>query len=335
MRLVMFQVAKGQAVVERVGAMTDLGIVDLSAAYIFFLETEKGQRVSLEEVREVIPADMIRFMEGGAELKHVANLALGRVMDIGGTGKTVTTSRAERVVYRREEVKLLSPVPRPNSVRDTLSFEQHLKNSLARIGLEIPKAWYEIPSVYRGNHNSVIGTDDPILAPAYSQQLDYELEFGVFIGKKGKNIPQEKVEEYIYGYSIFNDVSARDVQGKEMSLMLGPAKSKNFDNGNVIGPCLTTADEIGDPYNLRMVARVNGEVWSEGNTGTMYWRFPALIEYISREETLYPGDFIASGTVGYGCGLELGKFLKVEDVVELEVEKIGVLRNRVVAASAG
>lgn len=160
--------------------------------------------------------------------------------------------------------------------------------------------------------------------------MDYELEFGVFIGKEGKNIPRDRAHEYIAGFTIYNDISARDIQSKEMQLWVGPAKGKNFENSNIMGPCLVTPDEIPDPYNLKMIARVNGEVWSEGSSRDMYFKFEELIEYISRDETLYPGEFIGSGTVGFGCGLELGKWIKPGDLIELEVEGLGVLRNRVV-----
>src|SRR3990170_3608223 len=237
MRLVTFCVMKGEQAEERVGALSAQGVVDLGAACIFLVESGSGRQPAPPEAARMIPADMIRFMEGGEVVRRVAEEALARVAAESGAARPVATAGGARVVYRR------------GGGQDTLSFEQHLKNALGRIGLEIPAAWYEIPAVYRSNHNSVIGPDDPILAPSYSKQLDYELEFGVFIGRKGKNIAAAEASAYIYGYTIFNDVSARDVQGKEMSLMLGPAKSKNFDNGNVIGPCITTADEIGDPYD--------------------------------------------------------------------------------------
>jgi 2-keto-4-pentenoate hydratase/2-oxohepta-3-ene-1,7-dioic acid hydratase in catechol pathway len=171
--------------------------------------------------------------------------------------------------------------------------------------------------------------------PKGCQRFDYELEWGVFIGVQGRDIPASRAAEYIGGYTIFNDFSARDLQFAEMRSRLGPAKGKNFDTGNAMGPCLATPEELPDPYNLLMTARVNGEEWSRAKTGEAYWRFDALIEHISRDETLYPGDFIGSGTasgaLGMGCGLELGRFLSPGDVVELEVEGIGVLRNRVAA----
>ena len=169
--------------------------------------------------------------------------------------------------------------------------------------------------------------------PKGCQKFDYELEWGVYIAVQGRDIPASRAAEHVGGYTIFNDFSARDLQFAEMRSRLGPAKGKNFDTGNAMGPCLATPEALPDPYNLVMTARVNGEEWSRGNTGEAYWRFEALIEHISRDETLYPGDFIGSGTcsgaLGMGCGLELGRFLSPGDVVELEVEGIGILRNRV------
>ena len=218
MKLVTFIPLDGRARSFRVGAVTDLGIVDLASAYVLLMEAERHLALSDEQALQAIPADMIRFMEGGAALKEIAAQAMRHALDKAAKGMPATW-QARAVIYPRESVRLLSPVPRPNTLRDTISFEQHMKNSLARIGLkELPKAWYEIPGVYRGNHLSVIGTDDPVLAPSYSKELDYELEFGIFIGKRGKNITKEQANDYIYGYSIFNDISARDVQGREMSL---------------------------------------------------------------------------------------------------------------------
>jgi 2-keto-4-pentenoate hydratase/2-oxohepta-3-ene-1,7-dioic acid hydratase in catechol pathway len=160
--------------------------------------------------------------------------------------------------------------------------------------------------------------------------MDFECEVGIIIGRKGKDIPVEKAGDHIFGYLIFNDMSARDAQFREMKARLGPAKGKDFDTGNVMGPWLVTADEIADPYNLTMISRVNGEEWGRGSTGAMHHRFEDLIAHVSRAETIYPGEFLGSGTVGDGCGLEHGRFLSPNDVVELEVTGLGVLRNRIV-----
>jgi 2-keto-4-pentenoate hydratase/2-oxohepta-3-ene-1,7-dioic acid hydratase in catechol pathway len=185
------------------------------------------------------------------------------------------------------------------------------------------------PIYYKCNRFAVIGADDDVVWPSFTNALDFELEFGCYIGKRAKDVSREDAGGYIFGYTIFNDISARDMQAMEMPGMLGPAKSKDFDTANVMGPCLVTADEIGDPYNLTMIARVNGEEWGRGSSNTMRWQFEDLIEHISRSETLHPGEFLGSGTVGNGCGLEQMRYLKPGDVVELEVERIGILRTRI------
>jgi 2-keto-4-pentenoate hydratase/2-oxohepta-3-ene-1,7-dioic acid hydratase in catechol pathway len=254
------------------------------------------------------------------------------------------------------EVTLLAPVPRPESIRDAMSFERHVVQATRAAGLgrlagfdaflerrlgrrrslagRLNKEFYVRPPHYRSNERAVVGPDAPVRIPSYCEKFDYELEWGVFIGKEGRDIPEERAHEHIGGYTVFNDFSARDIQLAEMRNRLGPAKGKNFDGGNAMGPCLVTPDELADPYDLTMTARVNGVEWSRASTGEALWRFEALIAYISQDETLYPGDFIGSGTAsgehGMGCGLEQGRFLSPGDVVELEVEGIGVLRNPVV-----
>lgn len=262
--------------------------------------------------------------------------------------------RPEGVVEALADVRLVSPVPRPASIRDTMSFERHIIQATRRAALgplgrlddlierrvgprrsiagRLNRAFYERPLYYKSNPRSVVGHEADVRIPSYTNRFDYELEWGVFIGVGGVDIPESAAREHIAGYTVFNDFSARDIQGAEMRGRLGPAKGKDFDTGNAIGPWLVTPDELPEPYALTMTARVNGAEWSRGSTGEMHWRFEEIISYVSRSETLYPGDFIGSGTVGGGCGLELGAFLRPGDVVELEVERIGVLRNRVVEA---
>ena len=244
-----------------------------------------------------------------------------------------------------------APSPRPPQMRDFLCFEKHLVQAFeqARIVrsrqhpdparalaemerdgiLSVPRTWYERPIFYHPNRLTVVGDDADVVWPAYSALMDFELEFGVYIGRRGRDIDRAEAPRHIFGYTIFNDFSARDEQTLEMPGQLGPGKGKDFDGSNAMGPCLVTADEIPDPYALGMVVRVNGEEWGRGNTGEMRWRFEDCIAHVSRSETLYPGEFFGSGTVGNGCGLEQMRFLSHGDVVELEVECLGVLRNRV------
>ena len=155
--------------------------------------------------------------------------------------------------------------------------------------------------------------------------MDYELELGFVVGRTGRNLSPEQAPSHLFGVTIFNDFSARDIQLNEMRLQLGPAKGKDF--ATAVGPWITTVDAL-DLADLDMRARVNGEEWSHGNSGSIWWNPGELLAYISWGETLQPGDLVGSGTVGLGCGLELGRRLEPGDVVELEVSGIGVLRNR-------
>ncbi len=236
-----------------------------------------------------------------------------------------------------EGTRLLAPLPVPQQIRDCLVFEEHLRNATAawealanRAPGEIPAVWYERPTWYKGNRFSVVGHEVDVQWPPYSNLMDFELELACVIGRKGKNLSKDAALEHVFGFTIFNDFSARDVQMIERPLGMGPMKSKDFDTGNVFGPRIVTADEIGDPQNLNMEVRVNGERWGGGNSGAMHHSFAAILAFISQSETLHPGEIIASGTVGTGCGLEQRRFLQPGDVVELEIEKIGVLRNRIV-----
>jgi 2-keto-4-pentenoate hydratase/2-oxohepta-3-ene-1,7-dioic acid hydratase in catechol pathway len=235
-----------------------------------------------------------------------------------------------------DNVQLLAPIPHPPQMRDFLCFEKHLKQAFAAAAklrgtpVRIPEVWYERPIFYHPSRFSVCGPDADVPWPSYTERLDFELEFGCYIGTPGKDIPRSRARSHIFGYTIFNDFSARDEQTREMAGQLGPGKGKDFDNANAMGPCLVTADELADPYNLEMVVRVNGEEWGRGNSRDMHWKFEDCIAHASRSETLHPGEFFGSGTVGNGCGLEQLRFLQPGDVVELEVDGIGVLRNRVI-----
>jgi 2-keto-4-pentenoate hydratase/2-oxohepta-3-ene-1,7-dioic acid hydratase in catechol pathway len=291
-------------------------------------------------VENAPPARAGALTDGG---RTVVQLAAPSVLAIVEGGPNAMDRAAEALkrppreaIFPIEQVTLLAPIPQPPQMRDFLCFEKHLQQAFAAVaklrGTEarIPKIWYERPIFYHPNRFNVCGTGADVPWPAYSERMDFELEFGCYIGKAGKDIPRERVREHIFGYTIFNDFSARDEQTLEMMGQLGPGKGKDFDNSNVMGPCLVTADELTDPYSLEMKVRVNGEEWGRGNSRDMHWKFEDCIAHVSRSETLHPGEFFGSGTVGNGCGLEHMKFLQPGDVVELEVEGIGTLKNRVV-----
>ena len=238
----------------------------------------------------------------------------------------VDLSRYDGPRWALDEVMFL-PSIEAGSLRDFIAFEQHIKTVRESRGAEIPEVWYRMPVYYKGNYRSLLGHDRQLTWPRYSEQMDYELELACIVGKEGRDIPESEAGVYIGGYAIMNDWSARDIQFEEMAVGLGPAKGKDFATS--IGPWLVTPEEF-NPTDARMTARINGELWSDGNIGQIHWSFPQMVAHVSMDETVYPGDILGSGTVGGGCGLELGRWLQSGDVVELEIEGIGVLRNRVV-----
>ena len=227
---------------------------------------------------------------------------------------------------------------RPTTLRDGYAFEQHVRTANANRGREVPPEWYKFPVFYFTNPNRIYGPNDEIPYPHYTEELDYELEIAVVIGKGGRDIRPEEAARHIFGYTIFNDWSARDIQREEMIVGLGPAKGKDFASS--LGPYLVTIDELAERATVRpgvfdmpMIARLNGNELSRGNLKDIYWSFGEIIARASDGVELQPGDVIGSGTVGTGCLLELtrrqGPWLKPGDVVELEIEGIGVLRNQV------
>jgi 2-keto-4-pentenoate hydratase/2-oxohepta-3-ene-1,7-dioic acid hydratase in catechol pathway len=221
--------------------------------------------------------------------------------------------------------RLLVPLL-PSSLRDFLAFEDHVKAGAERRGSPVPDVWYEMPIYYKGNHRSVLGPDEELVWPPFSEELDYECEVAAIVGKRGRDLSTDEAGEIIFGFTLMNDWSARDIQRKEMSGWLGPAKAKDFATS--LGPCIVTPDEI-DPADIQLTARVDGEVWSKGSLVGMRWTFAEMIAHVSNGEDVWPGDVYGSGTFGGGCGLDLGRTLTPGVVVELEGTGIGVLRNRV------
>ena len=328
MRLVTFSPQDDDA--DRIGALIDgdRNIVDLAAAQVIVNGGEA-----------VIFTNMMALIDSG---------------DAGtAAAQTLVDAPPSEAVKERTSIRLRSPLPRPRQMRDFMAFEGHargarevhFRKSAARKDdpvaafeeyrergqLDPPRVWYEQPVYFKCNRLNVIGPEEDIVYPSMTKELDYELELALVTGRKGKNLRAADALDYVFGYTIYNDVSARDLQINEMRGQLGPAKGKDFDTGNILGPCIVTADEIGDPYNLGMRARLNGEELSQGNSGDIHHSFESMIEHVSRDETIWPGEVFGSGTIGGGSGHEHFRLMEVGDTVELEVEKIGVLRNTVVA----
>ncbi len=310
----------------KLGAIVDEVVIDLHAAQSW----AQGARGLPPEP---LPGSVFELIHAGQSAwLYTRNLV--NVLD-GVDPTAVKGAHRARVGWRRPDSTLYPPLPRPMSIRDFYAFEQHVKAAYANRDREVPEEWYEFPAFYFTNPNSVFGPDEAVPYPKYTQAMDYELEIACVIGKHGRDIPAERAEEHIFGYTIMNDWSARDVQRKEMK-MLGPAKAKDFATS--LGPWLVTLDELRDRaagrpgvFDLQMAARVNGVEKSRGNFKDIYYSFGQLIQHASADTFLMPGDVIGSGTVGTGCLLELtkgeGPWLKPGDVVELEIERLGVLRN--------
>jgi len=329
MKLVTFSYKTIAGEHQRIGALLNGLIVDLNLGYTSLLFESGNTGRPYEVSRGLIPLDMLEFLKGGKLSKNAADEVVTFASERITKNQTLKGPEGEKVIFTMDEVNLKAPVPRPNSIRDTMSFEGHMRNFEKITGKPAPPVWFKRPAYYKGNPCTVIGPDEPVIWPSNTEKLDYELEFGIYIGKEGKNIPANKAQEYIAGYTVFNDISARDVLKDDVSTFLGPGKGKDIDTGNITGPCLVTADEL-DISDLHMEARINGEIWSTGRTSDMYWKFPQIIEWISQSETIYPGDFIGSGTPVNGCGDELDRWIQPGDIVEIEVEGIGVLRNKII-----
>lgn len=304
-----------------------------------------------------LQGDEVVDLRAAAERRGNADAAFASMqalIDAGGQGLARTRDLLADADARDRQplagLSLMAPLPVPQQLRDCLAFERHLKQAseqharlmvadapdpeqayaeLTATGMfALPPVWYEQPIYYKCNRFSVIGHETDIVWPRYAQRLDYELEIAMVIGRTGRNIARADAMDHVFGYTVYNDVSARDAQFREMPGRLGPAKGKDFDTGNVMGPWIVTADEF-DPYGRTMTARINGEEWSRGDSGEMFHRFDRIIEHISADETLHAGEIIGSGTVGNGCGAELNRWIQPGDTIELTIEGLGTLRNRV------
>ena len=345
MKLVTFRRSGEAYGVARAGVLLPYGVVDLQAAAPLAFEDTDGR-----------PLDMLRLLDGSDEglgLDGAAEIVNAVLDQLGGAVDVVRDESdpdevdiageisigGEALLLPRADARLLAPLPRPRSLRDFYAFEDHVATARRHRGQPVPPAWYRIPVFYFGNHGAIFGPDESIPTPR-TEQLDYELEVACVIGRQGRNIAPGEVWDFVAGFTIMNDWSARDVQREEMSVGLGPAKGKDFATS--LGPYLVTLDELeadlsddGERFELEMIARVNGREYSRGNLGDMYYTWGQIVAQASRDVTLYPGDVLGSGTVGSGCILELtpeavGGWLEPDDDVELEVAGLGRLRNRIV-----
>jgi len=329
MKLITFAVDTPVGEIRRVGAIRRDGFyVDLEAGREALLKRQGVERAYRQAQRDC-PSDMMAFIKGGDDCLQKAYevLAFAEELELSPTEDLT-------VVYDPAAVRLLTPLPRPNTIRCFSLSEKHMLNGIASMQdteawggskpslTKLPEEWYNLPTYYKTNTTEIYGPDEVVPWPSITDKFDYELEIAVIIGKRGRNLSDEEGEDYIYGYSMYNDWSTRDFQNREMSINLGPSLCK--DNAGTIGPCIVTKDEY-DLYNAHFKIRVNGEQWSE----TMVdFHFPLrhLVSYVSTVQTIFPGDVFTSGTLPFGAGCELKKWIPQGGVMEFEAEGMGVLR---------
>ncbi|MFW6045853.1 MAG: fumarylacetoacetate hydrolase family protein [Natronomonas sp.] len=306
MKLATFEFDQPTGTASRVGVVDGDAneYLDVTAGYATILAGE-GHQMPHTVAEAIAPPEMRAFLEAGDDAMEAAAAVLELDDRIGVDGVQIR--------YGPDEVSLKSPLPRPRKIRDFSVFEDH--------GREKSEDWYEYPAYYNGNPDCVVDPGSVVEAPPYTDLLDYELEVAAVIGREGRNVERDEADAYIAGYTIFNDFSARDIQVRQG---LSPGKGKDFANG--FGPYLVTADEF-PVDSATMVARVDGEEWSRGSLADMYHSWGDLVEYASWGETIYPGDVLGSGTIGGGCGADLGQYFDPGAEIELEVEGIGTLRH--------
>ena len=283
----------------RLGAMVADGILDLAGA---------GQRVD-----EEMPSTMQGLIDGGERLWDVAR-------------RLIETCPDEAVVA---EPRLMSPLPRPIRIRDCSLFLEHMELAMEKLGKVMHEQFKKQVIYYNADNIHIYGPGDDVPWPRASDWIDYELEWACVIGRGGNNVSKASARDHIFGFTIFNDWSARDLQMPFMEAGLGPGAGKDF--ANTLGPCIATPDEFDDIYKLKMEARVNDEIWSSGATDSMFHSWEDAVSQLSADRPLIAGEIMGSGTVLRGCGFELDRRLAIGDVVDLTVEGIGMLRNRVVA----
>lgn len=305
------------------GELLDLTV----AARALFASEAIGAEAAARIAAALVPPSLLGMIEGGPRSRDLAEQAVQSTLERGWE----TDALGARIRYATEDITHLPAITAPPLLRDFMAFEKHLLNVFPKLGREIPEEWYRRPVYYKGNPSAIGAHRQDVAIPSYEECLDFEFEFAAIIGTAGVDIPESEALSHVFGYTVYDDFSARVIQSAEMTVGLGPAKGKDFIAAHVLGPVVVTADELGDPYSLAMTAMVNGEQWTDGSTSDMHWRFEQMIAYASRDERVRVGEVFGSGTVGDGSGTEHGRALGAGDLVELTVEGIGTLRNRIVA----
>ncbi len=314
---------------KRLGILMDDNKI-LDPNFVFACDFEREGRYNYRERADHhCPSSLhalLTLKENPLEILHTA---LGLNIFLEKVGQPTLRDGTKYLIdLSTANIALDAPLDKIETYRDFYAHEKHVETGFKKRGEKIPDAWYEIPAYYKGATAGFIGHGAEILWPSYTDILDYELELGMVIGHDGYNIREKEAHKHIFGFTILNDISARDIQRKEMQIRLGPAKGKDFCS--IIGPVITTIDEFDSAEpDLLMTAKVNGVEWSRGQSGDSNFTWAEMIAHVSRDEWVRSADLFGSGTVGTGCGLELDKWIKPGDILELEIEGIGKLINKV------
>lgn len=326
MKVVTYLQRHALGVQKRLGILIDETKI-LDPNFIFACDFERENRYNPRERANFYcpPSlhELLRLRERPLDILHES---LGLMLFLEKCGVFSMKDGTQYLFEMDKKITLAAPLDKIETYRDFYAHEKHVATGFKKRNETIPPAWYEMPVYYKGATAGFIGPNEEILWPSYTEALDYELELGMIIGRDGIDIKAKNASDYIFGFTILNDISARDIQKKEMSVRLGPAKAKDFCS--IIGPVIVTSDEFQstDP-DLLMTAKINGMEWSRGHSGDVQFSWGEMIEHASKAEWLLAGDLFGSGTVGTGCGLELDRWIKPGDIIELEIEKIGKLKN--------
>jgi 2-keto-4-pentenoate hydratase/2-oxohepta-3-ene-1,7-dioic acid hydratase in catechol pathway len=324
-KLVTFEIATPLGVARRVGCVDDGQVVDVNLAYRSLLAATTGIPRAAAVADAVTPPDMLAFVETGELAQEALRQAVPFALAHPRSG-------AERLVWELDEVQLAAPLPNPRTLREFGQFVGHATQGGRK---QLADVWYEAPHYWKGNPSTVVGPDVTIDWPDGVERLDFELEIACVIGRAGRDVAEADALDHVYGFALFNDLCARDLQARELPAGKGPSKSHDFVSA--MGPLLVTPDEL-DLDGLAGRVVVNGEEWARAATDDMYFGWPTVIAHASRHDGIVPGDVLVSGTLTGCSAIEHagwateGPLLRPGDVVELELDGLGLLRTTIGAA---
>lgn len=327
MKYATFEITTPAGPLTKVGVAEDGCLVDVAAVYGAYLRDKKHVYAWKAVAEDLIPSDMLKLIERAP----ASTDAVAQAMEYyHADGNPERGSDGVQFRYAEETVRLRAPL-RPRSMRDSSCYIRHMEEACRLNNRPFNELTKVLPAHYRTSATNVAGPGDPILWPSHgTNELDYECEFAFVIGRYGEDITEENARDYIFGVTMYNDISIRDVQMRERGLGMGPVKGKNFLNSNILGPYIVTLDEL-DLHDIDIEVLLNGKSMGSDTTGDMFYTPERLIEYVCQSDSLLPGEVIASGTIGPGTCGQNGFWLQEGDVVEFRSKALGATLRNVVA----